>query len=123
MIVMTPIRLQNDFDLSYMLRCLHTAKNKLQTFKNVLILDYRDQTLKEIYHRGRVRQYMMVKSEGVANNYTKYIHFIHPLDTTDGNTYPRPTSCGTTLPLNPFSHARLSVGYDGARPAAEDVSC
>jgi len=28
---------------------------------------------------------MMVKSEGVANSYTKYIHFIHPLDTTDGN--------------------------------------
>jgi len=23
----------------------------------------------------------MVKSEGVANSYTKYIHFIHPLDT------------------------------------------
>jgi len=28
---------------------------------------------------------MMVKSEGVANSYTKYIHFIHPLNTMDGN--------------------------------------
>jgi len=28
---------------------------------------------------------MLVKSEGVANSYTKYIHFIHPLDTMDGS--------------------------------------
>ena len=28
---------------------------------------------------------MLVKREDVANNYTKYIHFIYPLDTMDGN--------------------------------------
>jgi len=37
---------------------------------------------------------MMVKNEGVANGYTKYIYFIHPLDTMDGS---RIISCDLML--------------------------
>jgi len=44
---------------------------------------------------------MMVKSEGVANCYTQYIHFIYPLDTMDGNCVRKMLSLSQNVTLHP----------------------
>jgi len=37
----------------------------------------------------------MVKCDGVTDGYTKYVHFVHPLDIRDGSwTWKMPSSAG-----------------------------